>query len=635
MNKSKLGLVTAMGTLCLGLTLAGVACTGGGASNEVPAEDVSGVVHFLERGEPNDSLGETGDACLVATSGEFFRKTENGWKYEDLTSYAVNDGVLNVSFKSGENENYSLIDEGTTEVGHVHTYGDTYTIYEAKCIIPGIAVKYCTTCKYAFPVVLAVQPDVYEAHEMKEYVHGDTNRRCELCMKSAKLNNDGTYEFGSYLYDISTDANIADVFDQAEDNSTVVVQGETTIDDDTTIEVGDKNLTLDVAGNNLTVEKKTEESRGIVVDGGSLTITDSSATPESEGRGTFTLNVTEADNQSARDEGTYAMRMNNADLTITNVDFEIINSTENNSHAMYVTGGTVNVESDAKITVTQGTKTAVDGTEKQTEGGYGIYISEGAEMNLNATTVKSDGPIFPFVVGNNAVSEEKTVLNINKGTEIYYSDSACSYGAFDVYPNGVVNMAEGFKIVVDGASIDPSKPEGSNYSNAMAFVIIGGGEVNINGEIDLGLDNGMAYLVSILNNYWYENPDADLPSHIILDARCTIGAKAKIIGTSTQQGGGIRFFAAQRNGSEKVYFEKTEDNKTKVSGYSDLILKEGDELYSVFIENGATITLNGEVAKKGVGTFAKVDDGYPGTGKEGDHLGWFTSDAIKDMREFK
>lgn len=376
MNKSKLGLLTVMGTLCLGLTLAGVACAGSGETNELPAESVSGVVHFLERGEPDNSLGETGDACLVATSGEFFRKTESGWKYEELTGYDVKDGVLTATFRSGANENYALIDEGEAEVEHVHTYGDTYTIYDMKCIFPGIGVKYCTTCGYASPMVLAARSDVYEAHEMVDYEYaGETIKRCELCMKSATPNGDGTYELGSYLYDISSDADIADVFNKAEDNSTVVVQGETTIGDDKTIEVGDKNLTLDVAGNNLTVEKKTEESRGIVVEaGGSLTITDSSATPESEERGKFTLNVTEADNQSARDKGVYAMRVNNADLTITNVDFEIINSTENNSHAMYVTGGTVNVESDAKIIVTQGTKT-VDGKEKQTEGGYGIYIS--------------------------------------------------------------------------------------------------------------------------------------------------------------------------------------------------------------------------------------------------------------------
>ena len=161
-------------------------------------------------------------------------------------------------------------------------------------------------------------------------------------------------------------------------------------------------------------------------------------------------------------------------------------------------------------------------------------------------------------------------------------------------------------------------------------VVIGGGEVNFNGEIDLGLDLGMAYGFFILNNYGYfDNPEAELPSHIFLDARCTIGEKAKIIG-STEGGGGVRFFAVQRNGTERVYF----DSEGDVLGYSDLELETDDAFYSVFIENGALITLDGVEAKKGVGAFAKIDEGYPGKGNANDHLGWFTDDAINDLRVF-
>ncbi len=602
------GLLLLSGALCFGVALTGAACASDSLET-VPvspeAQTQSGYLHVIESGSPENVAGEEGDACLVVTSGEFWRKTGRGWVKSSVESYTSEEDSLVVTYTDGSVHTYSVT---PAEAGHEHTYGTVYTVYEARCVVPGIGVSTCTECGSSIAVIL---PAVAENHSYNKENYG----KCDYC---------GHLESGAPGFEVDKDSNIEEVFDQVEDGDTIELSGDLTITDPSAMNISGKNITWDIKGNDVAIEKHREDSTGFCFDGGSLTITDSNATSESEERGKFTLNVAEADNQSARDKGTYAMRVNNADLRITNIDFEIINSTENNSHAMYVTGGKIDVESDAKIIVKQGEN--ADG--HQTEGGYGIYISEGAEMNLNATTVESEGPIFPFVVGNNAKSEEKTVLNINEGTEILYHNSACSYGAFDVYPNGVVNMDEGSKIVIDGKSLDPDKAEGSNYSNAMAFVVIGGGEVNFNGEIDLGLDLGMAYGFFILNNYWYDDPEADLPSHIILDAHCTIGANAKIIG-STEGGGGVRFFAAQRNGTEKLIF-----SGRQIVGYSDLELETGDAFYSVIIENGATITLDGVEAKKGVGTFAMTDDGYPGTGKANDHLGWFTSDAIKDMREF-
>ena len=429
MNKSKLGLVTVMGTLCLGLTLAGVACTGGGATNEVPAEDVSGVVHFLERGEPTDSLGETGDACLVATSGEFFRKTENGWKYEDLTSYAVNDGVLNVSFKSGENENYSLIDEGTTEVGHVHTYGDTYTIYEAKCIIPGIAVKYCTTCKYAFPVVLAVQPGHHDIDE-------DNYGKCKVCGKL----QDGTKGFevkpqGTEENAKISETQLSDVFNKAVDGDTIIMQGETEISADSQLSFSDKGLTIDVRGHDFTLKKDdcTEgaPSNITVGAGGSLTITDSSSDnsgslsfeiPLGGGNGGGTSRCLEAIGEVD----------NRAQLEFKDIK---VNINDNNMTNI------VMVTANADVVFGEDTVFNINGVAQT----IGIYANTNSNLTIDGAQINAEGDVVPFIVGGH---EQGATLTLKSG-EINLKDAGDSMFAVQVNGGGNFIM-EGGKIEISG-----------------------------------------------------------------------------------------------------------------------------------------------------------------------------------------
>lgn len=605
----KKGLIVVSGVLCFGLAFAGAACADRGTLSDPTEEktNCTGVVHFLERGEPNDVLGEYGDVCLVATTGEFFRKTETGWTCEELFKYNIEGEVLTVSYRDGSAGTYTLA--STAEGDHVHTYGDAYTVYAPKCVIPGIGVKYCTECYEAVPEILPVVP---ENHDINEENYG----KCDICGKL----KDGTpgFEVKPEGGDDAkvTETQIRDVFEQASDGDTIVMGGDLEIQDATDLHVSDKDITLDVKGNDVDIKKDNVDSTGLYFEGGALTITDSTSTPESTERSKFTLNVTQANNFNARDKGTYAMRVDNTDVTITNVDFEIINSTTTNSHAMYVDGGTINVESDAKITMKQGT----DASGKQTAGGFGMSVTEGAEVNLNGAEVESDGPAFMFVVGRNTESEKDSVVNINAGTVINYTDSACGYSAFYVTPKGVVNLEEGATINVNGAALDPSIDPDSAGSDAIAFAVVGGGTVNVNGEINLGVTRGVAHAVMMVNNYMRDS--AGVITNLILDGRCTIGATAKIKGVSEEGGGGIMLFSAQRNGIQKV-----------ISGqyFGELTLATGDDLYSVVIQQGAQITINDVVVDKNSYSFAKTDDGYA-TNKDS-RLDLYTADAVKDLRE--
>lgn len=597
---------------CLCLLPSAVACVSTDKNENSPMISSDGTLIVVNAGAPASGLGEDNDVCLSVAAGDFYRKIGSDWVKVKFESYDVKDGNLTVTYGDGEVGVYSIPETKANDICSHELSEKLYTVYGAKCVIPGIGVRSCTKCRESFVEIIPADGATHSEFDEANY------GRCSYC---------GHLESGIPGYEIKDDSKLEEVLGQVEDGDTVVLGTDVTIKDTSSLNVSNKSITLDVQGHDVNIEKAQKESKGLCVDGGSLIITDSSSSEDPESRGKFTLTVNEADNQSSRDKGTYAMRVNNADLKITNVDFEIINNTKNYSHAMYVTGGTINVESDAKLIMKQG-KNAED---KQTNGGYGMFLSEGAEMNLNGATVESEGPIHSFVVGNSVTENVKdTVLNLNAGTVINYRNSACSYGAITVYPKGVVNMYEGSKIVVDGAAIDPRLPIESAGSNAMALSIIGGGTINMEGgEINLSVSRGMAYGVSILNNYWYNDPDAELPSHIALDAHCKIGTNAKIIGTNAEVGGGVMFFAAQRNGKEEVL---SIDEDGQPSSYGELSLKTGDDMYSVVIEQGASILLNGQEVKKGDFSFAMTDSYYPGTGHPNDHLGWFTSDAIKDMR---
>ena len=206
----KKGLIVVSGALCLGLAIAGVACAETQTLSEPTEENkqCSGVVHFLERGEPSDVLGEYGDVCMVATTGEFFRKTETGWKCEELFEYTIEDEVLTVSYRDGSAGTYALAasDEGE----HVHKYGDAYTVYAPKCVIPGIGVEYCKECHEAFPVILPTDPENLEAHEMETFHYADKDiKRCSLCSRVTSLDSEGKEELGNYIYEVDKNNSVS------------------------------------------------------------------------------------------------------------------------------------------------------------------------------------------------------------------------------------------------------------------------------------------------------------------------------------------------------------------------------------------------------------------------------------------
>lgn len=162
------------------------ACTNeGGRANEgaaQPAED--GSVLVLESGVPEIFFGETGDVCLVADTGELYRKTESGWTAAECESYEIAENRLTVTYADGTVEAYTMSEGEASECAH-DNLGEPVTVYEPLCVVPGIGVRTCPDCKESFPVILpATGEHSYEAGGYTCLVCGETNY-----FKDAELEN--------------------------------------------------------------------------------------------------------------------------------------------------------------------------------------------------------------------------------------------------------------------------------------------------------------------------------------------------------------------------------------------------------------------------------------------------------------
>ena len=583
----KYGLLALSGVLCVGFALAGAACAGNSSANVPDGKEEIGVVHFLERGELKEGLGDLGDACLVASTGEFFRKTERGWQYEALTGYDIENNVLTASFKDGTDGTYTLIAENEEIGEHEHEWGDSYVIYEAKCVVPGIGLKYCTVCGQAFPEILAVEPEKLEAHNIK---------RCTLCSRTASQDTEGKDILDNYIYDVDENNSVSDVFDKVEDGDIVVLQEDATLKPDEKLVVGDesekKDVILDVAGRQLTSEMKDEtvedgNTNIVVKEDSSLTITDTHKETEEGPKGSFNLNFqVNSGNYQREPTGQYALKIEGGELNVTDVDFNIENKT--GCFAMCVSdGGVVNFDETTNLNLT-GKDAELDKVDADNGNfGYGMFVTEGSTVNLNGTQLTATGSISPFFVGfgdqestinvqNGSVIDLDGCFNWNQGDGKHVSTNA----GFVLYTNGKVTFDASSEINIKGSVKDFF----GTASYSVGFFCIGGGEVDFNGKMSLDMTSGNAFGFQVATNFY---SGADGKGGIILNATVTIGANATI--NAVTKAGYPVVFAAQRNGVQPYIYD---DQGTPIA-MDTIQVAEGDAQYSVIIIDGATITMNG------------------------------------------
>ncbi len=129
----------------------------------------SGKMLTLKSGAPADPVGKEGDVCLVADSGTIYRKTESGWIEADYESYDVRGERFTITYNDGFVGTYDM---AVSSENCNHKLGETYTVYEPKCVIPGIGVQYCEECYEAFPVII---PALSDHHSY------DMDNTCSIC----------------------------------------------------------------------------------------------------------------------------------------------------------------------------------------------------------------------------------------------------------------------------------------------------------------------------------------------------------------------------------------------------------------------------------------------------------------------
>ncbi len=148
-------------TACLAITVSAAAAACGTTESVENVGDFTadrtenvcnGKMLTLNSGEPDVSLGEEGDICLVAETGTLYRKSAKGWAATEFTSYNASGSTLTVTYTDGSVGTYDLASM-SGDCTH-ETLGEPQTIYPAKCVIPGIAVRYCPDCKTSFPAIL-------------------------------------------------------------------------------------------------------------------------------------------------------------------------------------------------------------------------------------------------------------------------------------------------------------------------------------------------------------------------------------------------------------------------------------------------------------------------------------------------
>ncbi len=173
-------------------------------------ETLYGSVLFVQSGIPEDRLGEDGDVCLCAESGDFYRKNEGAWHPAPLERYDIEEKILSVTYSDGTKKSYRLTtaEDDTSECDHSGlSEAEPYEIYKPYCVVPEIGVKYCQKCGESFPVILAADG----------VTHSIDARNFEKCRFCSKL-EDGS---SGFAVNSSNVENINEVVEQLQDGDTI------------------------------------------------------------------------------------------------------------------------------------------------------------------------------------------------------------------------------------------------------------------------------------------------------------------------------------------------------------------------------------------------------------------------------
>ena len=472
------GLLLLSGALCFGVALTGAACASDSLETTpaAPAAQAqSGYLHVIESGSPENVQGEEGDACLVVTSGEFWQKTAHGWIKGDVESYTSEADSLVVTYTDGSVHTYSVM---PAEAGHEHTKGTVYTVYDPKCVIPGIGVWTCEGCHASFAEIL---PAVAENHSYNEENYG----KCDYC---------GYLESGVPGFEVNDSSDLADVFEKVEDGDTVVLKEDTQVQADSSLNVGDKNITVDVKGKEFSLNKEKDVSgygSNLSVEaGGTLTFTDSS-----EGHtGSFNVTIPEGGGNYADEEGHRSGFFLNAEGTEENraqVNFKDVEINIQDENTMNV----VMSASYADVTLGEGTVLNVEGVAYTAA----MYVADGADLTIDGAQVNTKGDVTPFIVGNYGEDANLTL----KSGEIHMEDASDRMFGVQVNGGGHFNMEGGTIRITGDLSTEDTGAESSgscvaigveNRVNAGSYYDVVPSSVNITGgEIVLAPINGTAF----------------------------------------------------------------------------------------------------------------------------------------------
>ncbi len=464
MKKSKLWMILATGSLCVGLLAAAVACGGNNQGSEENALEVSGSVLFLQEGAPERRFGGSGDVCIVTSTGTIYRKDGTEWQQTAFEEYTVNGERLQVTYSDGTVGTYELAspqaDRGTNSACAHASFGEVKTIYPSLCVVPGIGVKTCTECHESFVEILPADPANHRFNR-------DNYGRCDICAHVSS---------GVVGYEASDSEQLKELFQEnkLEDGDTVVLQGGAEIHAEDELHIEENtDITLDVHGQTFDFQKDKNSLTGAktnieVGPGGSLTVTDSS----DDHSGSFDITVTEeggnyiwtgqydtSGNKIYRRGAVSVLAKGTADNRA-QLSFENVEVNINDVNMMNLV---INSEY-ADVTLGEGTVFNIEGVAYT----GAVYAGDGATVTIDGAEINTQGDVTPFVVGDWL---EDATLNFKSGS---------------------INMN------------DPSDRMFGIQVNGAGHVNMSGGEINITGDLRSTDDTHVAVAIGVDNRRYAE-----------------------------------------------------------------------------------------------------------------------------------
>ncbi len=425
MKKVLLGVLACACTVgfTLGLAACGQAGSGTAEPPAIGQETVlDGAVLMIPDGFPADTLGEDGDVCFATENGDFFRKENGAWSLSSIEHYDIlENDVLSVTFGNGQSGKYKMttLNEGSSCDHAGLAEAETHVVYESFCVVPGIGVKYCDECGSSFAVILPANP---EHHSIDEENFG----QCRYC---------GKLESGGSVV-VADSSNFTESLDEVQDGDVLVVDEAIEMSGET-LEVDGKDITIDIAGHDLTLQNTGSDRKdGLSLENGAnVTLTDS------KGEGTLTLSNAGSGNNDIflynTDEETTTT------LTLRDIDIECIYPAGlwNDRAPIYAYAEAGN----AVVNVEAGTHIHAN---SPTGRGLSCIAAQGAEVNL-------DGGIFELEASRDGnIGGYTCAVEAGDGTNVNLNGGEIDLLGKGGNLCGIAAVGEGVNITMTGGTIN-------------------------------------------------------------------------------------------------------------------------------------------------------------------------------------